>query len=80
MNNFYGLGMSETAASVKVFKDFFIKLTLPYEVKRNEVVTLNILLISYLSFSQDVTVSVARNDAEFTVLDDEWRREKFSSP
>lgn len=85
MNDHYGLGLTETPGSVKVFKDFFIKLSVPFEVKRNEVVTLNILLFSFLSSSKNITLSVTRNDAEFSALDPErsingWKRKNFSFP
>jgi Alpha-2-macroglobulin family len=76
MNDCYGLGLSCKATSLKVFKEFFIQLTLPFQCKRTEVVTLNILVFSYLPKKQSVTLSVARNDLEFSVInpaDSGWR-------
>jgi Alpha-2-macroglobulin family len=78
MNDCFGLGLSDKVTSLKVFQDFFIQLTLPYQCKRTEVVTLNIIVFSYLLKSQQVTLSVARNDQEFTVLkpaDSGWNGE-----
>lgn len=68
MNDVHGLGLTDKVTSLKVFQDFFIQLILPYQCKRTEVVTLNIIVFSYLLKNQQVTLSVARNDKEFTVL------------
>lgn len=68
MNDCYGLGLSDKVTSVRVFQDFFIQLTLPPRCKRTEVAVLNIVVNSYLATSQNVTISVARNDLDFTVL------------
>jgi Alpha-2-macroglobulin family len=68
MNDRNGLGLTGTFTSLKVFQDFFIQLTLPYQCKRTETVTLNIIIFSFLPNTQSVTVSVARKDTEFTVV------------
>jgi hypothetical protein len=68
MNDIYGLGLTDEFTTLKVFQDFFIVLTLPHHCKRTEIVTLPIRIYSYLSSDQSVTLSVARNDAEFTAM------------
>jgi hypothetical protein len=68
MNDVYGLGLTEKFTTLKVFQDFFIVMTLPHHCKRTEIVTLPIRIFSYLPSDQSVTLSVARNDAEFTVM------------
>jgi Alpha-2-macroglobulin family len=68
MNDRNGLGLSDKSTSLRVFQDFFIQLTLPYQCKRTETVTLNIIIFSFLPNNQSVTVSVARKDTEFTVV------------
>lgn len=72
MNECYGLGMSEKVTSLKIFQDFFILLTLPHHCKRTEVVYIDIGVFSYLDRNQSVTISVTRNDKEFTVLKPEF--------
>ena len=76
MNNIHGMGITDGPTSLKVFKNFFIQMTLPYNCKRTEVVILDINVFSYLDVNQTVTLSVRRNDIEFTVLEpsfDGWK-------
>jgi CD109 antigen len=80
MNDRYGLGLSEKPASVRVFQDFFIQLSLPYSCKRSEVLALNILVFSYLNRNQSVTLSVGRSDSNYAVVDaslNRWTSEFF---
>jgi uncharacterized protein YfaS (alpha-2-macroglobulin family) len=68
MNDVYGLGLSSKPSKVRVFQDFFIQLSLPFSCKRSEVLSLDILLFSYLQSNQTVTLSVGRNDADYAVM------------
>lgn len=79
MNEHYGLGITDKITSLKIFKDFFIQLTLPHHCKRTEVVYVDIAVVSNLDQAQSVTLSFARNDVEFTVLkpDDNGWTSKF---
>ena len=78
MNNIHGMGITDGPTSLKVFKNFFIQMTLPYNCKRSELVILDINVFSYLDVNQTVTLSVDRNDKEFSVLKpslDGWKSE-----
>jgi hypothetical protein len=68
MNNVHGLGLTDEFTTLKVFQNFFIQLKLPNHCKRTEIVTLPIDINSHLPSNQSVTLSVARNDAEFTAV------------
>ena len=68
MNNIYGIAITDEPKRLKVFKNFFIQMTLPYNCKRTEVVILDINVFSYLDVDQTVTLSVRRNDIEFSAL------------
>lgn len=69
MNSECGLGLPDVKPALKVFLPFFIQVILPYQIKRGEVLTLDIVIFNYLSKSQSVTVSFQRNDQEFEAVD-----------
>lgn len=71
MHKRFGLGLPDFLPSLKVFMPFFIELTLPFSVKRGEFLKQDIYLYNYLLEPQVVTVTVDRNDADFTVLQPE---------
>lgn len=55
---------------MKVFLPFFIRLNLPYSVKRGEQVGLQVLVYNYLDKEQSVTIELKRpNNATFDLLD-----------
>uniref|UniRef100_A0A1I7RL95 A2M_recep domain-containing protein n=1 Tax=Bursaphelenchus xylophilus TaxID=6326 RepID=A0A1I7RL95_BURXY len=49
--------------TLKVFRPFFIRLNLPYSVKRGEKFALQVLVFNYLESEQDVAVTLKRNAA-----------------
>ncbi|KAK0422305.1 hypothetical protein QR680_007497 [Steinernema hermaphroditum] len=51
-----GLGVAPTTSKLKVFRPFFIRLNLPYSVKRGEKLALQVLVFNYLEKEQDVRV------------------------
>lgn len=71
MHKRFGLGLPDFLPSLKVFMPFFIELTLPFSVKRGELLKQDIYVYNYLLEPQVVTVTVDRNDAEFNVLQPE---------
>lgn len=78
IHNDYGMGLPDTKAALKVFMPFFIQINLPVHLKRGEVLQQDIIIFNYLNQTQNVTVSVLRNDKEFDVLDpafDGWNVE-----
>jgi hypothetical protein len=69
MNDVYGLGISTTAAGLSIVKNFYVKVNLPNRCKRSEIVIMTITVHSRLTSSQPVTLSVARDDSAFTVVE-----------
>jgi CD109 antigen len=48
---------------LKVFRPFFIRLNLPYSVKRGEKFALQVLVFNYLESEQDVTVVLKHTES-----------------
>ncbi|CAI4223765.1 unnamed protein product [Auanema sp. JU1783] len=57
-----GLGVAPSTAKLRVFRPFFIRLDLPYSVKRGEKFALRVLVFNYLEQEQDVTVTLKHDD------------------
>ncbi|KAI6203725.1 hypothetical protein M3Y94_00589600 [Aphelenchoides besseyi] len=57
-----GLGVASSNAKLRVFRPFFIRLNLPYSVKRGEKFALQVLVFNYLDSEQDVTVILKHNE------------------
>lgn len=72
MNNAYGMGLSVRNTILRVFMPFFVQLNLPYHVKRGEVLQQDIIVFNYLNRTQNVTLSVLRNDIQFDVLEPDF--------
>jgi CD109 antigen len=62
INDKTGLGVSPNTAKIKVFRPFFIRLNLPYSIKRGEKFALQVLVFNYLESEQDVTVTLKHSD------------------
>ncbi|TKR94808.1 hypothetical protein L596_009045 [Steinernema carpocapsae] len=56
INDDDGLGVAPTTSKLKIFRPFFIRLNLPYSVKRGEKLALQVLVFNYLEKEQDVRV------------------------
>jgi CD109 antigen len=75
VNEIYGLGLPDIKPELRVFIPFFIQFNLPHHVKRGEILEQSIAVFNYLPESQDVALSVDRNDADFVVFEpelDQW--------
>ncbi|MFH4980299.1 hypothetical protein AB6A40_007008 [Gnathostoma spinigerum] len=57
-----GLGVAPTTSKLTVFRPFFIRLNLPYSVKRGEKFALQVLVFNYMDTEQDVTVTLKHDD------------------
>uniref|UniRef100_A0A915D6N5 Uncharacterized protein n=1 Tax=Ditylenchus dipsaci TaxID=166011 RepID=A0A915D6N5_9BILA len=57
-----GLGVSPSTSKLKVFRPFFIRLNLPYAVKRGEKFALQVLVFNYLENEQDVVVTLRHQE------------------
>jgi CD109 antigen len=62
MNDQSGVGVAPHPANLQVFRNFFIRLNLPYSVKRGEKLALQVLVFNYGDADQDVTVELDHND------------------
>jgi CD109 antigen len=54
INDQSGLGVAPTGAKLTVFRPFFVRLELPYSVKRTEKFALQVLVFNYMDQEQDV--------------------------
>ncbi|CAG2102777.1 unnamed protein product [Medioppia subpectinata] len=59
-----GLGLTTNPAYVTVFRPFFLKLNLPYSVKRNETSEFHVLLFNYKNETLDITLDVYQNSTD----------------
>lgn len=72
MNDKFGMGLPGLKPELRVFLSFFIQANLPNQIKRGEVLMQDIVIFNYLSNTQNVIVSVKRNDNQFVVLTPEF--------
>jgi CD109 antigen len=70
LNQANGLGLNDNPTSLRVFRPFFISLSLPYSIKRGERLTLAIFISNYLSSDQDVFVTMFNEAQQFNFVDD----------
>nr|XP_019545534.2 pregnancy zone protein-like [Aedes albopictus] len=80
-----GLGLVNAPAKLTVFKPFYIIANLPYSIKRNETVRIQVTLFNFLSNSltTDVTLYNKRDEIEFvdqTSHDTKRRRKAIVVP
>jgi len=64
MSSKFGLGLPSARPALKVFQPFFIQMTFPFSVKRDERLRQEILIFSYLPDAQQVTVTIEANPIE----------------
>jgi Alpha-2-macroglobulin family len=69
LNKANGLGFGESS-TLTVFKPFFVSTTLPYSVKRGEILIISVQIFNYLSIDQEVTVVVTNEGQNFDFTDD----------
>ncbi|KAE9548744.1 hypothetical protein FO519_008047, partial [Halicephalobus sp. NKZ332] len=62
VNDNSGLGVAPTTTKLKVFRPFFVRLNLPYSVKRGEKFALQVLVFNYMENEQDVTVMLKHDE------------------
>ena len=74
------MGLPDMKPSLKVYLPFFIQMNVPHHIKRGEVLQQDMVVFNYLNKTQNVTLSIIRNDAEFIILDpafDGWKGKIF---
>ncbi|VDK50291.1 unnamed protein product [Anisakis simplex] len=62
INDETGLGVAPSTSKLTVFRPFFIRLNIPYSVKRGEKFALQVLIFNYMDTEQDVTVTLKHDD------------------
>lgn len=79
LSNRFGLAIPAAYPKLTVFQPFFIQLTLPFSIKRGEVLSQNIFIFNFLESQQTVKVSIKSNDLEIDFVKpkvDGWESEK----
>ncbi|KAG4076179.1 hypothetical protein HA402_014728 [Bradysia odoriphaga] len=68
-----GLGLTKEPTKVTTFKSFFVSVSLPYSVKRGEILSIPVTIFNYLdkTVNADVTFFNDDNEFEFVDLNDE---------
>ncbi|KAG4078918.1 hypothetical protein HA402_005578 [Bradysia odoriphaga] len=69
VNDVFGLGLTKSPRTLKVFQPFFISLNLPYSIKRGEVVAIQIVVFNYMDETVSATVSLENEEQEFVYSD-----------
>ncbi|CEF64943.1 CD109 antigen [Strongyloides ratti] len=62
INENLGLGISPSNPKLKVFRPFFVRLNLPYSIKRGEQFALQVLVFNYMENEQDVEVTLKQRE------------------
>lgn len=63
-----GLGLIEESKKLTVFQPFFVSLTLPYSVKRGEILTLPCSVFNYLEIDVEAEVTLENENNEFEFI------------
>lgn len=66
-----GLALTKISQPLEVFQSFFISMHLPYSVKRDEVLSIPVLLFNYLKTDMDTEISFFNEDNEFEFMQEE---------
>uniref|UniRef100_A0A0R3RKU1 A2M domain-containing protein n=1 Tax=Elaeophora elaphi TaxID=1147741 RepID=A0A0R3RKU1_9BILA len=80
INDESGLGVAPSTTKLTVFRPFFIRINLPYSVKRGEKFALQVLIFNYMDSEQDVTVTLKDgDDIGYDFLQKDGTTKKFTS-
>ncbi|KAG4068586.1 hypothetical protein HA402_004927 [Bradysia odoriphaga] len=73
INSDNGLGLTKEPTKMTTFKSFFLVVSLPYSVKRGEILSIPVTIFNYLdsTVNADVTFFNEDNEFEFVDLNDE---------
>lgn len=67
----HGLGLIDEPKSLKVFQPFFVSVNLPFSVIRDEIVTVPIVVQSYLDETVEALVTVHNEDGDFEFVSED---------
>ncbi|KAL5278584.1 CD109 family protein [Megaselia abdita] len=74
-----GLAITEKAKTLKIFKPFFVSLSLPYSIKSGEIVTIPVILFNYLEENLLVDVSL-ESSSDFDFVGGEAQTKSIIAP
>ncbi|XP_037047883.1 CD109 antigen-like [Bradysia coprophila] len=69
INDVFGLGLTKSPRTMKVFQPFFVSLNLPYSIKRGEAVAIQIVVFNYMDETVYATVTLENAENEFVYSD-----------
>lgn len=64
-----GLGLTKTPRKLEVFQPFFVSLTLPYSIKRGEILSVPVIVFNYMEHDADAKITIYNADNEFDFID-----------
>ncbi len=64
-----GLGLTKDSTKVTTFKSFFASISLPYSVKRGEILSIPVTIFNYLDTTVNADVTFFNDDNEFEFVD-----------
>ncbi|RWR98570.1 CD109 antigen-like protein, partial [Dinothrombium tinctorium] len=67
VNNQTGLGVTESRTAINVFKQFFIKLNLPYSIIRGETLALEVVVFNYYKTDEEANIIIYNQKDEFLI-------------
>ncbi|XP_046542511.1 LOW QUALITY PROTEIN: CD109 antigen-like [Haliotis rubra] len=79
VNTQSGLGIAPTSAKIRVFRPFFVSLSLPYSVTRGEQLALQAIVFNYLAQDVDAVVTLPKSVEYRNVVVRGNRRERTES-
>ncbi|XP_013108377.2 thioester-containing protein 1 allele R1 isoform X3 [Stomoxys calcitrans] len=71
VNDETGFGMMDNTLDIEAFQPFFISVSLPYSVKRGEIVIIPATIFNYLQQSHPTEIIMENNSEHFQLMDDE---------
>uniref|UniRef100_A0A1I8QF42 TEP1-F n=1 Tax=Stomoxys calcitrans TaxID=35570 RepID=A0A1I8QF42_STOCA len=73
VNDETGFGILDHYLDIEAFQPFFISVTLPYSVKRGEILAIPVTIFNYLQQSHQTEVIIGNNDEKFQLIDDQLK-------
>ncbi|XP_037050047.1 CD109 antigen-like [Bradysia coprophila] len=69
ISDVFGLGLTKSPRTLKVFQPFFVSLNLPYSIKRGEAVAIQIVVFNYMDETVSASVTLENSEQEFVYSD-----------
>ncbi|KAG4077250.1 hypothetical protein HA402_009879 [Bradysia odoriphaga] len=69
LNSDNGIGLTKEPTKMTTFKSFFVSVSLPYSVKRGEILSIPVTIFNYLDSTVNADVTFFNDDNEFEFVD-----------